>query len=155
MSRCYCIGGNPCPCVKQQQEGFLSKIIETKGAKMSDFRTEKEKLEDTKARELLRKYHGDNIHPDKYEYGKNLISFVLREMESYEDINNRSKNDMMKEMAIQQFTGYLTGSQGYGVMELVNSMGLTQSEWLKIRDELTLSSYDKDKLDEHFNVSVK
>lgn len=43
-------------------------------------RTEKEIREEKKALELLQKYHGINIHPDKYEYGKNLILFVLREV---------------------------------------------------------------------------
>lgn len=56
------------------------------------------------------------------------------------------------ELAEAQFTGFVHAQYGYDVESLVKSMGLTASEWGKIRDRniVMLRAADVVVLDEYF-----
>jgi hypothetical protein len=55
--------------------------------------------------------------------------------------------------AEQQLTGYSHAKQGYGIESLVDSMGLTKDEWMKLCKQNRvsfLSIEDKIYIDEYF-----
>lgn len=61
--------------------------------------------------------------------------------------------ETLKALALAQFTGFAHAKNGYGIIDLVNSMGLTEEEWDEIKnDEIKILS-DADTLDinEHFS----
>lgn len=43
----------------------------------------------------------------------------------------------MIEFAEQQFIGYFHAKEGYGLMELINAMGLTKHEWDLIKPDIS------------------
>lgn len=57
-----------------------------------------------------------------------------------------------KDLAEAQFVGFQHGKHGYSVKELVQSMGLKKSEWLDIREHITLSVSDMQDVDNYFKL---
>jgi plasmid maintenance system antidote protein VapI len=54
-------------------------------------------------------------------------------------------------LAEAQLIGFVHASKGYGINELAEAMGLTKSEWLKLRSHIDLKPSDKEALDKKFN----
>jgi len=57
-------------------------------------------------------------------------------------VKDKMTKERMLELALAQFTGYHLGNNGYGVGELVSSMGLTEEEWEKIKEDEDISLDD-------------
>lgn len=58
------------------------------------------------------------------------------------------------ELAGQQFVGYTHAKKGYGLIDLVESMGLTKEEWVKL-EKIEAPLFTKSELDEinlHFEI---
>lgn len=55
-------------------------------------------------------------------------------------------------MAEQQMIGFALASRGGSILALSESMGLSKSEWFKLRDAVNLKSSDKKSLDEKYGV---
>lgn len=56
------------------------------------------------------------------------------------------------ELADAQLTGFAHASQGFGILELAESMGLTKKEWIKLRETSGLKDLDKKDLDDKFGI---
>lgn len=67
--------------------------------------------------------------------------YLKNEAKDYEP--DKCQLTEMEELAIQQFTGYYLGSNGFPVAELVSSMGLTREEWNRIKKDVDDSFYDE------------
>ena len=62
------------------------------------------------------------------------------------------------DLADAQFIGFNHGQHGFGIISLIQSMGLTKREWLKIQSDYNcsyLSESDVNEIDEHFKKSGK
>ena len=55
-------------------------------------------------------------------------------------------------LAEAQLVGFGHASKGFSVNELAESMGLTKTEWLKLRDSAPLKPLDKVDLNEKYGV---
>lgn len=59
------------------------------------------------------------------------------------------------QLAEAQFLGFHHGKNGHSVKELATSMGLTKSEWTKLRETAWLSESEKEEVDELFKRKTK
>jgi hypothetical protein len=60
------------------------------------------------------------------------------------------------DLADAQFIGYCAGKDGR-IIDMVQSMGLTKSEWMKWKENYTttyLTDREVKEIDDHFNLSV-
>ena len=64
-----------------------------------------------------------------------------------------SKKDGLLKLAEAQLIGFTQASRGYSIVSLANSMGLTKSEWIKLRDSVDLKPQDKIELDKFYELS--
>jgi len=55
------------------------------------------------------------------------------------------------QLAEAQFIGFVHGKHGYGVLDLVISMGLTRTEWSSLRNQLTMNASDVTEIDNYFS----
>jgi len=61
-----------------------------------------------------------------------------------------TKKEML-DLAEAQFLGFKHAQQGFGLIELVSSMGLTWKEWDKMADDcVSLTVEDKAEIDRYF-----
>ena len=65
----------------------------------------------------------------------------------------KSKQHLL-ELAEAQFTGYGLAVEGYKIKHVIESMGLTKKDWLKIRGKVKnyIPKYDFDHADEFFGI---
>ena len=54
------------------------------------------------------------------------------------------------QLAEAQFLGFMHRQQGYSLISLVQSMGLSKKEWEQLVDTLELSVDEKREIDEYF-----
>lgn len=66
----------------------------------------------------------------------------------------KSENEIMLDMADQQLRGFGHARNGYGVRDLVSSMGLKAEEWSTLRDraKVYLPEECVEEIDEYFSV---
>lgn len=55
-------------------------------------------------------------------------------------------------LAEAQLIGFAHASKGFTITNLVESMGLTKSEWIKLRNTINLKTLDKFDLDQKYNI---
>ena len=58
------------------------------------------------------------------------------------------EKEYMRTQLLQQLLGFRLGSQGFSIIELISSAGLTKEEWLDIRDETDVTSQRKTDIEE-------
>ncbi len=54
------------------------------------------------------------------------------------------------DLAEAQFIGFHHGKSGFSARKLAESMGLKKSEWLQIREQLSMTESDKEEVDALF-----
>ncbi len=97
---------------------------------------------------------GEGIYLDIHETNK------VKPKENKEHKNKLwlSKHDYYLDAAVQQFVGYNHASQGFSLLGLVSSMGLTKDEWEEIKktyDEQIVRTKDFDEIEEYFKEAKK
>lgn len=56
------------------------------------------------------------------------------------------------DLAEAQLIGFVHASKGHSILNLVESMGMTRSEWIKLRDKVPLKALDKEDIDKKFGL---
>jgi hypothetical protein len=58
--------------------------------------------------------------------------------------------------AEQQFVGYFHAKRGYGLLDLIENMGLSKKEWLEISktSNLDITDQEREEIEEHFSKPI-
>lgn len=68
-----------------------------------------------------------------------------------EFMNDPKKESIEFEKADAQFIGFLHANQGYSISDLVQSMGLNERDWLKIKKKHKLNMFQVDEIENYFH----
>lgn len=89
------------------------------------------------------------------DYYKNLYEQGIQIINALDEQLNEKEVDKQLGFAEQQLMGYFHATKGHGLIELIEAMGLTKDEWVKLQDKYGLEyidEEDKKAIDKHFNL---